>query len=471
MGAILFLRELIERLLQWKKTGEDPITIPVGAIIAPTHEIAVNVSLTKLKEVFEQLDYGKFLGTWKYKATEHKLYLSSGATVLIKSATNPRSIEGFTADAIWADEAGQFADIIYSRMQDRVEKRQGRILITTTPYEFNWLYRDIWIPIKEKNQKVFRTELITWRTEDNFVRYNYGGKIHTDYYYDKEWLREIKATSSPEEYKLRYEASYETPSNLIYKLDREVDIRPRSTFPRMYNEVWQAFDYGFNHPMALLDIGYVDGTYYIFDEFIMSGVPILPDKDEQDSLSAKTIIEEHRFKYNIQLPCYGDQAAQAAMKQLREAGIFMMNANKSDNSVWQGIWLLQGLFSQHRIVIAEECARLISQLRNYHRKTDSYGVIGDVIYKVDDDGPDALRYGIYSHKPIEKSGSQKQSINLLDQIPNPQNVDKMFSSYHNDEITRLINKNTNGVQFDLDIHGVDNSWYSDNPNPYNTPYY
>jgi hypothetical protein len=69
-------------------------------------------------------------------------------TVWFGYASDPDSLESATAKGVWADEAGQtkFKLGSWDALNRRVSLHQGRVLVTSTPYNLGWLYQVIWQP-------------------------------------------------------------------------------------------------------------------------------------------------------------------------------------------------------------------------------------------------------------------------------------------------------------------------------------
>jgi hypothetical protein len=61
-------------------------------------------------------------------------------------AADPESLESATAKAAWLDEAGQrkFKLGSWEAIKRRLAIHQGRVLITTTPYDLGWLKLKVW---------------------------------------------------------------------------------------------------------------------------------------------------------------------------------------------------------------------------------------------------------------------------------------------------------------------------------------
>lgn len=122
-------------------------------VIAPNYPLLDNKAIGELKRVFCE-PHWKFAGAsggggvfTMTKAGEVAYYGAPQfveTRILCRSASNPDSIEAFTAKAIWVDEPGKIPNVTWQSIQARCLYHQGRILLTSRPYEFNWYVTDIW---------------------------------------------------------------------------------------------------------------------------------------------------------------------------------------------------------------------------------------------------------------------------------------------------------------------------------------
>ena len=72
-------------------------------------------------------------------------------SVLFGYAAEPESLESATAKAAWLDEAGQkrFRLASFEAILRRLSLAQGRVLLTTTPYDLGWLKQRLYsVPFK-----------------------------------------------------------------------------------------------------------------------------------------------------------------------------------------------------------------------------------------------------------------------------------------------------------------------------------
>ncbi len=89
--------------------------------------------------------------------------------VFFGHASDPESLESATAKAAWLDEAGQgqFKLDSYEAIQRRLSISEGRILITTTPYNLGWLKQQIHDPWLRSGKDHPDLEVVNFRSIDN----------------------------------------------------------------------------------------------------------------------------------------------------------------------------------------------------------------------------------------------------------------------------------------------------------------
>jgi hypothetical protein len=72
--------------------------------------------------------------------------MNDGSMIFFGHATDPESLESATARAAWLDECGQtkFKLESWEAVQRRLSLNQGRVLMTTTPYNLGWLKQQVY---------------------------------------------------------------------------------------------------------------------------------------------------------------------------------------------------------------------------------------------------------------------------------------------------------------------------------------
>lgn len=90
--------------------------------------------LPEFRRLMERSDLG---GKWSehWKQNKHLYNLATGGTVFFRSLDDEESVNGIHAEAIVCDEGLLLTKSAWDILESRVHLRQGRILVTSTPYK------------------------------------------------------------------------------------------------------------------------------------------------------------------------------------------------------------------------------------------------------------------------------------------------------------------------------------------------
>lgn len=106
-------------------------------IVAPTYKHLQQATLRKLDSIIPR-------GVATYNKADSTYTLMGGGRVWCRSVEDPDSIEGISADSVWADECGKMAVSAWVNMQARRSATRGPWFGTTTPYGINWVKTEIY---------------------------------------------------------------------------------------------------------------------------------------------------------------------------------------------------------------------------------------------------------------------------------------------------------------------------------------
>lgn len=124
-------------------------------VVTPDFQLLDLKLLPELRRYFEEtLAIGRYWASPRRHITLHKggermLFGHESNTptnVYFGYADRPESLESATLKGAWLDEAGQskFTISSFNAILRRLSLAQGRVLITTTPYNLGWLYQRIY---------------------------------------------------------------------------------------------------------------------------------------------------------------------------------------------------------------------------------------------------------------------------------------------------------------------------------------
>ena len=266
--------------------------------------------------------------------------------------TKAKSIAGGVS-YFWLEEADEFTfdDFIAFDLQLRrpTENEPNQCFLTFNPIDGNG-----WIPTKlllRHNVEVIHSTVL-----DNP-------------YASPDYVQSLKDMAGEDEnyYKIYFLGEWGRLENLILTNYTLVDALP---------EKWDAWcyglDFGFTHPTALMKIVMSNQKLY-WHEMLC-----------QTQLTNSDLIE--RLTHFERGDIYADWAEPQRIKEIRNAGFTVIEANKD-------VKLGLDLCRRQTINITKGSITTLKQLRGYHRKKDSNGVILDDPVKLEDDTIDAGRYG------------------------------------------------------------------------------
>ena len=156
--------------------------------------------------------------------------------------------------------------------------------------------------------------------------------------------------------------------------------------PHLYDSLWMAQDFGFNHADCLLLIALKDGTICVLKELYVR---------EKDTAEIIALAEEAGFPKNR--PMYCDSAEPDRIRMWQKAGWRAMAVVKEAGSVASQIDYLK----QHEIRIDPRCENVIDEISSWRWMQDeSTGETLDEPTPFHDDAMAALRYAT---EPLRRS--------------------------------------------------------------------
>ena len=169
------------------------------------------------------------------------------------------------------------------------------------------------------------------------------------------------------------------------------NVEKISRDPQHYDSVLVGLDFGFNHPSAMIEVGYKDGELYIFNELYEKG------------LSNNELIEAVKEQKLSKVYIVADSSEPSRIKEFNKAGIRTLNAVKGPDSVKVGIdWL-----RRHTVYVHPSCTNTINELQSWKYREDKDGNVLDEPVPVNDDAMAALRYATESLRDKRKLKAAK----------------------------------------------------------------
>lgn len=153
-------------------------------------------------------------------------------------------------------------------------------------------------------------------------------------------------------------------------------------WPEEFEDECYGLDFGFNHPTALVHVGFKDGEAYITEVIYQSGMT-----------TADLVAEMREQGVSDSVMIYADAAEPDRIEEIKRAGFRIQQAYKGQGSVRAGIDFCQSMTLNGR----HDNVNLNNEIQGYAWRVDKDGTKGEEPIKIMDDGMDAMRYAIYSH--------------------------------------------------------------------------
>ena len=199
-------------------------------VVTPTYPLLQKKALPEFKRIFQHvLRVGKYVGgsinTFTFSAKGEKLTFGAEqdrpTTVMFGHAQDPDSLESATAKAAWLDEVGQkkFKLGSWEAILRRLSIHQGRVLLTTTPYNLGWLKQKMWDPWVEAERNHADIDVVRFRSIDNPV-------------FPRDEYDRAKVNLPPWKFDMFYNALFTRPAGLIYDcIEPETHLVKRFDIP------------------------------------------------------------------------------------------------------------------------------------------------------------------------------------------------------------------------------------------------
>jgi hypothetical protein len=325
-------------------------------VVTPTFQLLELKALPEFRKLFENtLRLGRYVGSPVRKFVfsadgEIKTFgrkQDTPTVVYFGYAADPESLESATVKAAWLDEAGQkkFKLGSWEAVLRRLSLAEGRVLITTTPYDLGWLKQKLW----DK-----------WKAGDKEVEVTRFDSTENPNFPQAEFER-ARRDLPPWKFDLFYRAIFTRPAGLIYdSFNEEICKIPRFAIP----DKW---------PRNLgLDFGGVNtaGLFYAEEP----GTPRLYLYREYKA-GGRTAKEhaEHLREGEPMLPtCVGGSHSEGQWRhEFRDGGLPVREPDIKDVEV--GIDRVYGAHKRNEIYVFDDLHGYLEEKQTYARELDANG--------------------------------------------------------------------------------------------------
>ena len=358
--------------------------------------------------VFEFSESGK-LAMWGHKPDRDPL-------IFFGHADDPESLEAMTAKAAWLDECGQnkFRVGSYEAIRRRLSTDQGRILMTTTPYNLGWLRQlvhDEWLKARRNHPEI---DLFRFDSTANPA-------------FPKDEYEKAKASMPLWRFNMFYRGIFSKPAGLIYDAFDETKHKCR---PFSLPDHWPRFiglDFGGINTAAVFfaqELNHMKqptGRFFAYKEYKKPSITV-----------AEHIVNlmkgEPRIPY-----CVGGSKSEGSWRSEFANGGIVQDATVAGGwrkvhglpvhgpsvaDVEVGITRVYSALRRDEIVVFDDMVGLLDEMLNYSREVDE---MGEPTEKIADKETyhylDATRYIIGYLKKDAPGGTTMKSPDLRPGCP------------------------------------------------------
>lgn len=323
--------------IQWGKTTSGAIwmrnrifdNLTPGAsflVTAPTYKILEQSTLPAFLKEME--GYGKFSRQRAVFEIECGLE-SRNPNVFFRTAKEPDSVVGMTnVYGIWCDEAGKYPLYFWENIQGRSAFKDCPIMITTSPYSMNWIWKDLIKPHKEGKRKDIC--LIQASSDEN--------PFFPRAVYDRN-----KLIMDPRRFNMMYNGKFDKMQGLVYDCFDEKENQCQPFQLPEGTKHYGGIDWGHTDPFVFKTRALtLTGQHYGTSEFYKSG--LIPTECIEIAMQKA---EVHNLKH---IYCGPDQPGMIEEINRRFAAKKIpCGASGADNDIMRGVALHYELLATRKL--------------------------------------------------------------------------------------------------------------------------
>ena len=303
--------------------------------------------------------------------------------VFFGHAQDPDSLESATYKAAWIDEGGQkaFRLASWEAILGRLSLVEGRVLITTRPYDWGWLKQTLYDPWENARRNHPLIDVITFRSIDNpaFPKAEY----------------ERARLSMPDwRFRMKYMGEFTRTAGMIFDcFDERVHKVPRFAIPSTWPR-WLGLDFGGVHTAGVFlaqevnDRGVGTGRLFAYRIYGPAG----------NATAAQHVQELIRPEPCLPQAVGGSKSEDQWRYEFGAAGLPVRAPDLADVEV--GIDRVYGAIKRNELFVFDDLVGLLDELQSYSRVVDD---MGEPTREIDEKSRyhllDALRYVLSYLKP------------------------------------------------------------------------
>jgi PBSX family phage terminase large subunit len=335
-------------------------------VTAPTYKILQQSTLPPMLRFLDGL------GT--YHRQDQMFTFYKGGNCYFRTGTDPDSIVGITnIRAVYGDEAGLYSLYFWENIQARAAFKNAKILLTTSPYSLNWVYKELIRPKMKSHDARPDVLYLKARSVDNP-------------HFSKEYYERMRNSMDERRFRAMFGGEWEKMDGLVYNCfdEDENSCHPFELPPG--SKYYAGIDWGTTAPFVFQVRGITpDGNHYQICEVYKTGLGIT------DMIA---IAKQKMQQYPIQ-QIFCDPSGAGYILEFNRAGL---PATPANNDIKVGIDLHYELIRTRRFKLFRgDNKHSVDEYESYHFPADKEvkedtKVVDNLPVKQDDHCVDTSRY-------------------------------------------------------------------------------
>ena len=280
-------------------------------------------------------------GCGEYRKADAIFEMNGGGTCYMRTATEPDSIVGITnVRGIWGDEAGKYSLYFWENMQARASFRNCPLMLTTTPYTSNWIFKEL----VRKSREGKRDDVALFEASSN-----------ENPHFPQEEFERRKRTMDPRRFAALYLGQFEKMHGLVYDcFDEETHVVQPFELPTG-TRYYAGVDWGYTDAFVLVVRAITpSGHHFQVSEFYKHGCTIT---------DIITLAKQKKQTYGI-LTFWADPSQPGYIEEFNRNGLSCVAA---DNDIRRGVDLHYSLIKTGRYQIFEGTSPYtLDEISSYH---------------------------------------------------------------------------------------------------------
>ena len=351
-----------------------------GKTIAICRKTLPALKASVMRDFFEILhDMGLYNEAFHNK-TENQ-YMLNGNLFEFFAVDEQQKVRGRKRDILWMNEANEFK---YEDFKQLAMRTSGQIYLDYNPSdEFHWIY-----------------EFVLTRQDCTFILSTYLDNP----FLSGEIVKEIESYKllDPNHWRIYGLGERGINEAAIYSHFELINGMPKDDF---FDDVTYGLDFGFNNKTALVKNGIRDKQVYSDEKLYKSGLTnselimhmlgwdrMTDEMKDKADRAGKSESDFPDLGISFKHIIYADAAEPQRIQEIKEAGFWIVSADKGKDSVSKGIDLMKA----SRWFITKESVNVIKEARAYKWKVRDEHVTDEPV-KVNDHAMDAIRYAVYTN--------------------------------------------------------------------------